>query len=338
MAEVITLGIESSCDETSAAVAVNGRRILSNVIASSLDLHRQYGGVVPEIASRKHLEFIIPVIDSAIKEAGIEPSRIDAIGVTYGPGLVGGLLVGLMAAKGLAFSLGKPLVGVHHLEGHIAANFPENPGLEPPFTALVASGGHSHIVLVEDYGKYKIVGRTRDDAAGEAYDKCARELGLGYPGGPVIDRTAKNGDPHAFDFPRTRFKDSYDFSFSGIKTAVLNCVNRMRMKGEEIPVADVCASFQHAVCSVLCENTFKAARANGTDTVVLAGGVAANSCLRAMFEKTAASRKMKFYRPSPVLCTDNGAMIACAAYYAFLNGRVSGDDLNAAASLSLEDI
>ena len=338
MADIITLGIESSCDETSAAVALNGRRILSNVIASSLDIHKQYGGVVPEIASRKHLEFIVPVIDSAIKEAGIEPERIDAIGVTYGPGLVGGLLVGLMAAKGLSYSLGKPLVGVHHREGHIAANFPENPDLEPPFTALVASGGHSHIVLVEDYGKYKIVGRTRDDAAGEAYDKVARELGLGYPGGPVIDKTAQKGNPRAFDFPKVRFKDSYDFSFSGIKTAVLNTLNRIRMQGGEIPVADVCASFQQVVCSVLCENTFKAARENGTGTVVLAGGVAANSCLRAMFEKTAAKRGMKFCRPSPKLCTDNGAMIACAAYYAFLNGRVSDLDLNAAASLSLEEI
>lgn len=338
MADFLTLGIESSCDETSAAVVANGRKLLSNVISSSLELHKAYGGVVPEIASRKHLEFIVPVIDSALKEAGTSLERIDAIGVTFGPGLVGGLLVGLMAAKGLAYAAGKPLVGVHHLEGHISANFLESPDLEPPFMTLVASGGHSHIVLVEDYGKYKILGRTRDDAAGEAYDKVSRALGLGYPGGPAIDKAAKSGDPGYIAFPKTRFKDSYDFSFSGIKTAVLNHLNSLKMAEKDIPVNDICASFQEAVCGVLCDNTFRAARDTGMKTVVLAGGVAANSRLRELFEQTASKRGMRLEKPSRILCTDNGAMIAAAAYYAYKKGRISDMTLNAEATYSLEDM
>lgn len=338
MADFLTLGIESSCDETSAAVVANGRKLLSNVISSSLELHKAYGGVVPEIASRKHLEFIVPVIDSALKEAGTSLERIDAIGVTFGPGLVGGLLVGLMAAKGLAYAAGKPLVGVHHLEGHISANYLESPDLEPPFMTLVASGGHSHIVLVEDYGKYKILGRTRDDAAGEAYDKVSRALGLGYPGGPAIDKAAKSGDPGYIAFPRTRFKDSYDFSFSGIKTAVLNHLNSLKMAEKDIPVNDICASFQEAVCGVLCDNTFRAARDTGMKTVVLAGGVAANSRLRELFEQTASKRGMRLEKPSRILCTDNGAMIAAAAYYAYKKGRISDMTLNAEATYSLEDM
>ena len=338
MADFLTLGIESSCDETSAAVVANGRKLLSNVISSSLELHKAYGGVVPEIASRKHLEFIVPVIDSALKEAGTSLERIDAIGVTFGPGLVGGLLVGLMAAKGLAYAAGKPLVGVHHLEGHISANYLESPDLEPPFMTLVASGGHSHIVLVEDYGKYKILGRTRDDAAGEAYDKVSRALGLGYPGGPAIDKAAKSGDPGYIAFPRTRFKDSYDFSFSGIKTAVLNHLNSLKMAEKDIPVNDICASFQEAVCGVLCDNTFRAARDTGMKTVVLAGGVAANSRLRELFEQTASKRGMRLEKPSRRLCTDNGAMIAAAAYYAYKKGRISDMTLNAEATYSLEDM
>lgn len=338
MADFLTLGIESSCDETSAAVVANGRKLLSNVISSSLELHKAYGGVVPEIASRKHLEYIVPVIDSALKEAGTSLERIDAIGVTFGPGLVGGLLVGLMAAKGLAYAAGKPLVGVHHLEGHISANFLESPDLEPPFMTLVASGGHSHIVLVEDYGKYKILGRTRDDAAGEAYDKVSRALGLGYPGGPAIDKAAKSGDPGYIAFPRTRFKDSYDFSFSGIKTAVLNHLNSLKMAEKDIPVNDICASFQEAVCGVLCDNTFRAARDTGMKTVVLAGGVAANSRLRELFEQTASKRGMRLEKPSRILCTDNGAMIAAAAYYAYKKGRISDMTLNAEATYSLEDM
>ena len=331
MADFLTLGIESSCDETSAAVVANGRKLLSNVISSSLELHKAYGGVVPEIASRKHLEFIVPVIGTSLE-------RIDAIGVTFGPGLVGGLLVGLMAAKGLAYAAGKPLVGVHHLEGHISANFLESPDLEPPFMTLVASGGHSHIVLVEDYGKYKILGRTRDDAAGEAYDKVSRALGLGYPGGPAIDKAAKSGDPGYIAFPRTRFKDSYDFSFSGIKTAVLNHINSLKMAEKDIPVNDICASFQEAVCGVLCDNTFRAARDTGMKTVVLAGGVAANSRLRELFEQTASKRGMRLEKPSRILCTDNGAMIAAAAYYAYKKGRISDMTLNAEATYSLEDM
>ncbi|MBP5312832.1 MAG: tRNA (adenosine(37)-N6)-threonylcarbamoyltransferase complex transferase subunit TsaD [Clostridia bacterium] len=335
---LITLGIESSCDETSAAVVRNGRELLSNVIASSLELHKAYGGVVPELASRKHLEFIVPVIDKALKDAKVSLEDVDVIGVTFGPGLVGGLLVGLMAAKGLAYAAGKPLVGVHHLEGHISANFLESPDLEPPFITLVASGGHSHIVLVEDYGKYKILGRTRDDAAGEAYDKISRALGLGYPGGPAIDKAAKNGDPSYAVFPKTRFRSSYDFSFSGIKTAVLNHLNSLKMAGASVPVNDICASFQEAVCGILCENTFKAARDFGMKTVVLAGGVAANSRLREMFEQAAAKYGMRLEKPSRVLCTDNGAMIASAAYFAYKKGRISDMTLNAEASWSLEDM
>ena len=338
MKDILTLGIESSCDETAAAVVLNGRKLLSNVISSSLELHKAYGGVVPEIASRKHLEFIVPVIDSALKEAEVPLEKVDVIGVTFGPGLVGGLLVGLMAAKGLAYATGKPLVGVHHLEGHISANYLESEELKPPFITLVASGGHSHIVLVEDYGKYKILGRTRDDAAGEAYDKVSRALGLGYPGGPAIDKAAKSGNPKYFTFPKTRFKDSYDFSFSGIKTAVLNHLNSLKMAGQPVPVEDICASFQEAVCGILCENTFKAARDTGMKTVVLAGGVAANSRLRDLFDETAKKKGMVLEKPSRILCTDNGAMIASAAYFAYMKGRTSDLSLNAEATYSLEDM
>ena len=338
MSDILTLGIESSCDETSAAVVLNGRKVLSNVISTSLNLHKMYGGVVPEVASRKHVEYIVPVIDEALRTAGVKKDELDYIGVTYGPGLLGALLVGLSAAKAMAFSLGKPLVGVHHIEGHISANFLEYEELEPPFIALVASGGHSHIVYCSDYGEFKIIGRTRDDAAGEAFDKIARELGIGYPGGPVVDKAAKLGDPGAVAFPRVHFKDSLDFSFSGVKTAVLNHLNKCKMKGEEIPVNDICASFQKAVVDILSENTFKAAKQFNCNKVVLAGGVAANSALREEFGRVAEKRKMKFYRPSPILCTDNGAMIACAAHYAAQKGRFSGLDLNAYANLSIEEI
>jgi len=336
--DFLVLGIESSCDETSASVIRNGREVLSNVISTSLDLHRIYGGVVPEIASRKHLEYIIPVIESSLKEAGVKKEDIDVIGVTYGPGLIGGLLVGLMAAKSLAYSLNKPLVGVHHLEGHISANFIENKELEPPFIALVASGGHSHIVLVDDYGSFKILGRTRDDAAGEAYDKIAREIGLGYPGGPIIDKVSKEGNPEFIKFPKVHFADSYDYSFSGVKTAVLNYLNKCRMTGEDINVPDVCASFQKSVCDILVENTIKAAKDYNMNKIVLAGGVAANSYLRNAFETESKKRHFEFYKPSPILCTDNGAMIASAAYYAYKKGRISDMSLNATASLSIEEI
>ncbi len=339
MKDILTLGIESSCDETAAAVIANGRTVMSNIISTSLDIHKEYGGVVPEIASRKHVEFIIPVVDRALQEAGVSLNDIDCIGVTYGPGLIGALLVGLSAAKALAWSAGKPLVPVHHIEGHISANYLQYPELEPPFICLVASGGHSHIVDVQDYGCYRILGRTRDDAAGEAYDKISRALGLGYPGGPAVDKASLDGNPRAIEFPRVRFKDSYDFSFSGLKTAVLNYLNKAKMQGTVPNIPDVCASFQEAVVDVLVENTVKAAQNMGYGKIALAGGVASNSALRNRMEEKALAVKCTFYRPSPVLCTDNGAMIGAAAYYAAVKcRRFAGLDLNALANISLEEI
>ena len=335
---LLTLGIESSCDETSAAVVADGREVLSDVIASSLDFHKLYGGVVPEIASRKHVEVIDSVIFQALKDAGVKPEDIGAIGVTRGPGLIGALLVGVQAAKTLAYVWNRPLVPVHHLEGHISANYLESPELEPPFTCLVVSGGHSHIVRVSDYGKFRIIGRTRDDAAGEAFDKIARAPGLGYPGGPVIDRTAADGDPHAIRFPETTFPDSLDFSFSGIKTAVLNYLNNTRAKGGEISIPDVCASFQYAVTDVLSEHLMAAAELTGDKNIALAGGVAANSALKAQVRKKAEARGLCVFCPKPLLCTDNGAMIASAAFYAAKNGRYAGSDLNAVANWSLENL
>lgn len=335
---LLTLGIESSCDETSAAVVADGREVLSDVIASSLDFHKLYGGVVPEIASRKHVEVIDSVIFQALKDAGVKPEDIGAIGVTRGPGLIGALLVGVQAAKTLAYVWNRPLVPVHHLEGHISANYIESPELEPPFTCLVVSGGHSHIVRVSDYGKFRIIGRTRDDAAGEAFDKIARALGLGYPGGPVIDRTAADGDPHAIRFPETTFPDSLDFSFSGIKTAVLNYLNNTRAKGGEINIPDVCASFQYAVTDVLSEHLMEAAELTGDKNIALSGGVAANSALKAQVRKKAESRGLRVFCPKPLLCTDNGAMIASAAFYAAKNGRSAGSDLNAVANWNLENL
>ncbi len=335
---LLTLGIESSCDETSAAVVADGREVLSDVIASSLDFHKLYGGVVPEIASRKHVEVIDSVIFQALNDAGVKPEDIGAIGVTRGPGLIGALLVGVQAAKTLAYVWNRPLVPVHHLEGHISANYIESPELEPPFTCLVVSGGHSHIVRVSDYGKFRIIGRTRDDAAGEAFDKIARALGLGYPGGPVIDRTAADGDPHAIRFPETTFPDSLDFSFSGIKTAVLNYLNNTRAKGGEINIPDVCASFQYAVTDVLSEHLMEAAELTGDKNIALSGGVAANSALKAQVRKKAESRGLRVFCPKPLLCTDNGAMIASAAFYAAKNGRSAGSDLNAVANWNLENL
>lgn len=332
----IILGIESSCDETSAAVVKNGREVLSNVISSQVDLHQKYGGVVPEIASRKHVELVIPVINQSIEDAGISPDNIDAIGVTYGPGLVGALLVGLSAAKALAFAWDKPLVGVHHIEGHIAANYLQYKDLEPPFACLVASGGHSHIVHVGDYDRFEILGRTRDDAAGEAFDKVARAVGLGYPGGPLIDKVARDGNAKAIDFPRVHFgKGCFDFSFSGIKTAVLNYLNSLEQKGEKYNVEDVCASFQSAVVDVLVANLISAAKKVGLHKVALAGGVAANSLLRRELMERATKEGLSVYYPSPILCTDNAAMIACAAYYEFERGNVSDLYLNAVPGLKL---
>ena len=339
MKDIIILGIETSCDETSASVVKNGREILSNVISSQISIHRKFGGVVPEIASRKHVELIIPVIDQAVKEAGIGfINRLDAIGVTYGPGLAGALLVGLSSAKALAVALGKPLVGVHHIAGHIAANYLEYKELEPPFICLVVSGGHSHIVFVGDYNKFKVIGKTRDDAAGEAFDKVARALGLGYPGGPLIDKIAKQGDPKSISFPRVHFKDgSLDFSFSGLKTAVVNYINTKNQKGDNRCVEDVAASFQQAVVDVLVNNTIMAADENDIKKIALAGGVASNSSLRKEMKEMANRRGMEVYYPRPVLCTDNAAMIGCAAYYKYIEGIISDFSLNAVPGLKLND-
>ncbi len=336
MKDIIILGIESSCDETSAAVVKNGRMVLSNIISSQVDLHAEYGGVVPEIASRKHVELIIPVIDSALSEAGITLEEVDGIAVTYGPGLVGALLVGVSAAKALSAALDKPLIKVHHIEGHIAANYITHPDLAPPYVCLVASGGHSHIVYVNDYLDFTILGRTRDDAAGEAFDKIARVLGLGYPGGPVIDKQAKLGNPKAIRFPRVNFPgDSLDFSFSGLKTAVINHINHARQVGEELNIPDICASFQQAVVDVLVDHTIKAAQAQEVKTIALAGGVAANSLLREDLEKRAKKAGFKAISPALILCTDNAAMIASAGYYSFIAQEFADLTLNAIPSLRI---
>ena len=332
----LILGIESSCDETAASVVRGGREMLSNVINTQIDFHKKYGGVVPEIASRKHIESIDAVVEEAIKTAGVQFSDLDAIAVTYGPGLVGALLVGVSFAKGLAYALKKPLVPVHHIKGHITANFLAHPDLKPPFICLVASGGHSHIVKVSGYTDFEILGRTRDDAAGEAFDKIARVIGLGYPGGPLIDKLAKEGDKNAFKFPRVRMdKTSLDFSFSGVKTAVINCLHKLDQQGIEYNKADVAASFQDAVTDVLCEHTIEAAKQNNMNTIALAGGVASNSDLRAKMKSMAEKNGISVLFPPPILCTDNGAMIASAGYYAYLNGDFADLDLNATPSLSL---
>jgi len=334
--DVTILAIESSCDETAAAVVRNGREILSNVIFSQIDLHTVYGGVVPEIASRKHIEKINQVIEEALRKAGMQLRDMDAIAVTYGPGLVGALLVGGSAAKAISFATGIPLVGVHHIEGHISANFIENPDLEPPFVCLVVSGGHSHLVIVRDYGEYEVIGRTRDDAAGEAFDKVARAIGLGYPGGPKIDKLSKEGNPDAIHFPRAKLEDNaYDFSFSGLKSAVLNYLNGCQMKGEPVVEADVAASFQKAVIDVLVEHSMHAVKEFGYDKFAIAGGVASNSSLARAFEERCRKENIKFYRPSPVYCTDNAAMIGTAAYYEYQKGVRSGMDLNAVPYLKL---
>ena len=334
--DVLILAIESSCDETAAEVVKNGREVLSNVINTQIAIHTEYGGVVPEIASRKHIENINPVIKKALTDAGVTLDDIDAIGVTYGPGLVGALLVGVAEAKAIAFAKNKPLVGVHHIEGHISANYVENKELEPPFVALVVSGGHTHLVKVNDYGEYEIIGRTRDDAAGEAFDKVARAIGLGYPGGPKIDKLAKEGNPEAIEFPRAHVDDApYDFSFSGIKSAVLNYINSANMQGKEINRADVAASFQKAVVDALVSRAVKLAKECGMDKLAIAGGVASNSALRAAVQEECAKNNIRFYSPSPVLCTDNAAMIGAAAYYEYIKGVRHGYDLNAVPNLKL---
>lgn len=334
--DINILAIESSCDETAAAVIRNGREVLSNVIYSQIALHTVYGGVVPEIASRKHIEKITQVVQKALEDAHLPLQQMQAIAVTYGPGLVGPLLVGVSAAKAISLASDIPLVGVHHIEGHISANYIENKDLEPPFACLVVSGGHSHLVLVRDYGEYEVIGRTRDDAAGEAFDKVARAIGLGYPGGPKIDKTAKEGNPDALHFPRAKVDESaYDFSFSGLKSAVLNYLNMCEMKQEKWIQADVAASFQKAVVDVLVEHSMHAVEEFGFRKFAIAGGVASNSSLRAAMAKACADRNVEFYHPSPIFCTDNAAMIGVAGYYEYRKGVRSGFDLNAVPNLKL---
>ncbi len=334
--DVLILAIESSCDETAAAVVKNGRSVLSNVISSQIDLHKLYGGVVPEIASRKHIEKINQVIEEALKEADTTLDDLDAIAVTYGPGLVGALLVGVAEAKAISFAKNLPLVGVHHIEGHISANYIENLDLEPPFLCLVVSGGHTHLVVVKDYGEFEILGRTRDDAAGEAVDIVARAIGLGYPGGPKIDKLSKQGNAYAMDFPKAKVADApYDFSFSGVKSAVLNHLNKCKMMGEPVVEADIAASFQRCVVEVLVEHAIAAARDYHISKLAIAGGVASNQTLRNAMEQACEKNGIQFYHPSPIFCTDNAAMIGVAGYYEYIKGTRHGWDLNAVPNLKL---
>lgn len=334
--DTLILAIESSCDETAASVVKNGRTILSNVISSQIELHKLYGGVVPEIASRKHIEKINQVIEQALSDAGVTLDDLDAIGVTYGPGLVGALLVGVAEAKAIAYAKKLPLVGVHHIEDVVSANYIENPDLEPPFLCLIVSGGHTHLVIVKDYGEFEILGRTRDVTAGEAFDKVARAIGLGYPGGPKIDKLSREGDPQAIVFPKGKVGDCpYDFSFSGVKSAVLNYINQCKMKGEEPDRADLAASFQKAVVDVLVEHTMLAAKDYNMNKIAIAGGVASNGTLRQAMEEACTKRGYQFFHPSPVFCTDITAMIGVAAYYEYKKGTRHGWDLNAVPNLKL---
>ncbi|MDR3349008.1 MAG: tRNA (adenosine(37)-N6)-threonylcarbamoyltransferase complex transferase subunit TsaD [Acidaminococcales bacterium] len=332
--DTIVLALETSCDETAAAVVVNGRGVLSSVISSQIPIHRRFGGVVPEIASRRHVGQILAVIDQAVREAGVDLSRIDAVAATYGPGLAGALLVGIAAAKGLAFALGRPLIGVNHLEGHIYANFIEHPELEPPFAALIVSGGHTALLNAPQYNRFELLGATRDDAAGEAFDKIARALALPYPGGPEIEKLALVGDPAAIAFPRAMKGEQFDFSFSGLKSAVVNYLNNARQTGALISKADVAASFQAAVVDMLSERAAAGIKACGAKKIVLAGGVSANSKLREAMASTAKELGASLYYPSPALCTDNAAMIACRAYYLWRDGFISDLAINACPALS----
>lgn len=335
--DIYILSIETSCDETAAAIVKNGREVISNVVASQIDIHTEYGGVVPEIASRAHVELIAPVVEQAIAEAKVTIDEIDAVAVTYGPGLVGALLVGISYAKAFAYAHGKTLIGVHHIEGHIAANYISNPDLKPPYICLVVSGGHSHIVKVDDYNKFTVLGRTRDDAVGEAFDKVARAIGLGYPGGPKVQEAALSGDENAIAFPKVKFHDgTMDFSFSGVKTAVLNYINQCAQKGEAVNNSDIAASFQKAVVDILVENTIKVAVENKFSTIAIAGGVAANTVLRDTMKKVANEKKITVVYPEISLCTDNAAMIASAGYFEYINGVNSPLNLNAKPNLKLE--
>ena len=333
--DIYILGIESSCDETAAAVVKNGREVLSNIISSQVPIHRKFGGVVPEIASRKHIENVLPVIDEALQQAKVDIKEIDGIAVTYGPGLVGALLVGLSAGKALAFALDKPLLGVNHLEGHVFANFLVDEELEPPFMALVVSGGHTALMKVKDYNNFELLGQTRDDAAGEAFDKIARVMGLQYPGGPEIELLAKGGNPTAIDFPRALLDKSYDFSFSWLKSSVINYLHTEKQSGREVNRADVAASFQAAIVDVLVKKSVHAMEASGLKKIVLAGGVSANKTLQAELGAAVEAIGVKLVHPKPVLCTDNAVMIACRGYYKFLNNEFSGMDLNADPALKL---
>ncbi|AYE34698.1 tRNA (adenosine(37)-N6)-threonylcarbamoyltransferase complex transferase subunit TsaD [Clostridium septicum] len=336
MDKKLILSIESSCDETSAAVIKDGREVLSNIIATQIDTHMKYGGVVPEVASRMHIEVINGVVMEALEKAGVTLDDIDAIGVTYGPGLVGALLVGLQYAKGLAFASKKPLVGVNHIEGHISANYIQHKDLEPPFVSLVVSGGHTFIVHVKNYGEYEVIGQTRDDAAGEAYDKVARALGLGYPGGPKIDKLAKEGNENAIEFPKANFhEETLDFSFSGVKSSVLNYINKCKMQNIEFNKADVAASFQKAVIDVLKDNVIKTCKKKKVDKIAIAGGVASNSSLRKELIEAAGKLGIQVLFPEPILCTDNAAMIGSAAYFNLTNGKISPLNLNAKPNLKL---
>ena len=336
MQRIITLGIESSCDETSCGIVVDGRKVLANIISSQADFHATFGGVVPEIASRMHVDAIVPVIEAALLEADISYEDISAICVTQGPGLVGALLVGISAAKALCAATGLPLIGVNHIDGHISANYISELSLEPPFVCLVASGGHSQVLHVRDYGKYEVLATTRDDAAGEAFDKIARVLGLGYPGGPKMDAISKNGDESAFSFPRTKFKDSLDFSFSGVKTAALNQINGIKSKKEMLSIEDFAASYQNEITSVLVERTVEAAEKTGCRRICLAGGVSANSALRKKMVAAGEQLGLQISFPPLHLCTDNGAMIAAAGYYRFRSGQRESLHMNAKPSLKLE--
>ena len=332
----LILGIESSCDETAAAVLCGGRKVLSMAVHTQIPVHRLYGGVVPELASRKHIEAIYALADEALSRASMTRQEIDAIAVTYAPGLIGAVLVGVNFAKAAALALDVPLIPVHHIKGHIAANYLAYPDLEPPFLCLIVSGGHTHLVIVKDYGEFEILGRTRDDAAGEAFDKVARAIGLGYPGGPKVDKLSKEGNPNAIEFPKAKIGDCpYDFSFSGVKSAVLNYINHAQMTGEEINRADLAASFQKAVVDVLVEHTMLAAKDYGMTKIAIAGGVASNGTLRAAMEEACKKNNYSFYRPSPIFCTDNAAMIGVAAYYEYIKGTRHGWDLNAVPNLKL---
>ncbi|MED9821586.1 MAG: tRNA (adenosine(37)-N6)-threonylcarbamoyltransferase complex transferase subunit TsaD [Christensenellales bacterium] len=329
------LAIESSCDETAAAVVRDGREVVSSVIASQIPLHAMYGGVVPEIASRKHVESVNPVVDECLSKAGMTLADVDAIAVTYGPGLVGALLIGVSAAKALAYAADKPLIPVNHIEGHVSANYIAHPDLQPPFVCLVASGGHSHIVRVDDYGVYTLLGQTMDDAAGEAFDKAARVLGLPYPGGPLLDKLSREGNPYALKLPHVQTPGRYDYSFSGLKTALINTVHKLRQNGQDVPAADIAASFQHAAVELLSEKAVLAAKESGSSVMALAGGVASNSGLRNTMNDKCQRAGLRLVMPPPILCTDNAAMIGSAGFYRLMRGETAGLDLNACPSLRL---